>query len=604
MSVQPFHDTTVSTGGNTFEADGIRVEYPGAIYLYVERKNNANTNYYNLITLNGAAPDGVSINVIDPFRVFVDEGATSPYPAQTKPAVLLAGGKNVTYSYSEAPGGSQANALLVGGHGSNTLAGGTMMFANFIAADRIAQAKAHFAKTSGFDNVGQGLLNSRIDAVVAPANPAGIIGAKMTGSRGGLMMGGPGNNSFIAMGVGVYEMIGGSWMNSFNISPSFGGTPASYQIDGGPFGQSIMIVRVPFDETALFENAAVPDKHHPEFKALAVAGRLGPSAVAHGIETVKVIASPGSTIEFGDTSELNVQFSIEGGARLKYSGTPLPDVFDVNVRGPFFAKKDHFTVGALYTDPSAPTVLLPENPLVPGLRWTMFINPLSPSGRGAVTTWPDPIYTVTRTFGTNGRTQSISFSASDPDSSSITLDGKGASDTYTIELGVGGFMDILIDDSDTATRNLATVRLNEPDTTFTRATLTDNSLKTEFYTVPHYVLNIATLLREYPQYSNLSGYLEVHNSVFYSPTVSFGANTDLALEFSNKFQDFEIESARRRRRTSRSLSGFRIAAYQLVDGASANHIGVGIIIMAPRVSLSGFLRGSMIPMVRVPRSSY
>ena len=59
--------------------------------------------------------------------------------------------------------------------------------------------------------------------------------------------------------------------------------------------------------------------------------------------------------------------------------------------------------------------------------------------------------------------------------------------------------------------------------------------------MPHYVLNIATLLREYPQYSNLSGYLEVHNSVFYSPTVSFGANIDLALEFSNKFQDFEID---------------------------------------------------------------
>ena len=263
VTVQPFHDTTVRVGGNTFEADGIRVDYAGEILLYVERKNNANTNYYNLIALSGAAPDGVSINVIDPFRVFADEGAANPGPPQTKPAVLLVGGKNVIYSYSGAPDGSQANVLLVGGYGSNTLTGGTMTFGNFIPAERIGQAKAHFANASGFDGAGQGLINSRIDAVMAPANPAGIIGAKMTGSRGGLMMGGPGNNSFIATGAGVYEMIGGSWLNSFNISPSFGGGPATYQIDGGAYGQSSLIVRVPFDETVLFESRRGPRQISP-----------------------------------------------------------------------------------------------------------------------------------------------------------------------------------------------------------------------------------------------------------------------------------------------------------------------------------------------------
>ncbi len=114
VTVQPFHDLSVNIGGNTVEADGVRVDYPNEIYLFVERKNDLTTDYYNFVGLNGAAPDGVSINVIDPFRVFFDEGAVNPYPAQTKPGVLLAGGTNVVYRYSELFDGTQANALLVG----------------------------------------------------------------------------------------------------------------------------------------------------------------------------------------------------------------------------------------------------------------------------------------------------------------------------------------------------------------------------------------------------------------------------------------------------------------------------------------------------------
>ena len=548
VTVQPFHDLTVSSG-SSFEADGIRVDYPGGIDLYVERKNNNNTNYYNLIALDGTAPDRVSINVLDPFRVFADEGAANPSPGQTKPAVLLVGGGSVIYSYSEAPDGSQANALLVGGYGSNTLTGGTMTFGNFIPANRLAQAKSHFADGSGFDALGQGLINSQIDAAIAPANPAGVIGAKMTSSRGGLMMGGPGGNSFIAGGAGDYEMIGGSWVNSFNISPSFSGRPASYQIDGGPYGSSTVIVRVPFDETVLFENAAVPDKYDPEFKALSMVGRHGPSAVAHGIQTVKVVASPGSTIEFGDTSELNVKFSIEGGARLKFSGTAAPDVFDVSVLGPFVAKKDHFTSHGLFTDPAHPTELFPVNPLVPGISSTTPHDPLDPQRFGTAplylpTTWPDPVYTIKRTFGTNGRTLSIPFAVSDADASSIVLDGKASGDTYIVEQGVGGFLDITIDDSESATRNSATVRLREPDIVFSGAKLTDNSVKVEFYTVPHYVKNMATLMPDrYPDLFDLDGYLEALNSVYYSPTVLFGGNIDLGLEFSRKFLQFVIDRA-------------------------------------------------------------
>ena len=545
VTVQPFHDLSVDVGGgNIVEADGIRVDYPNEIYLFVERKNDATTDYYNLIGLNGAAPDAVSVNVIDPFRVFYDEGAPDPAPAQTKPGVLLVGGKDVVYRYSESGDGTNANALLVGGYGSNTLTGGTMTFGNLIPGDQIAEAKAHFADTSGYDGIGQGLINSVIDAAVAPVDPAGIIGATMTGSRGGLMFGGPGNNSFFATGAGAYEMVGGSWVNSFSIATSFAGGPATYEIDGGPFGQSSLVVRVPFNDVVTFENASVPDKYHPEFKALAVLGPAGPSATAHGIQTVKVIASPGSIVEFGDTSEVSAQFSIEGAAHLKFSGTAQPDVFDLDVAGIYFAKKNHFTVGDHFTAPSDPGVLLDVNPLVPGVGSTTipdlydgFIPQIY-----LPTRWADPIYTVKRVFGTNGRMQSIPFSASDADASSITLDGKGAGDTYNVEQGVGGFLNVTIDDADITTQNTATVRLRESDVVYTNATLTDNSLALGFYTLPTYRTNIATEMPiRYPQFYKLSGYLDWTDSVYYSPTVLFGANVDVGFEFAAKFQEFVVD---------------------------------------------------------------
>ena len=113
----------------------------------------------------------------------------------------------------------------------------------------------HFGDTSGYDAAGIALINSSINADVAPADPTGVIGATMTASHGGLMLGGAGNNSFIATGPGDYEMIGGPWINTFNISPSFDGVPATYEIDGGPFGQSQLVVRVPADENVTFENS-------------------------------------------------------------------------------------------------------------------------------------------------------------------------------------------------------------------------------------------------------------------------------------------------------------------------------------------------------------
>ncbi len=187
VTVTAFHDYNVGA----YLADGIRVDYAGEIDLYVERKNDVTTNYYNLIGIGGAVPDRASIAIFDPFRVFDDEGATNPAPAQTKPGVVLAGGKNVNYRYGETSDGTHATVLLAGGFGFSTLAGGTMEFGNFIPAARLDQAKQHFGNTTGFDPAGVALINSTIDAAVAPASVSGIVGSTMSAGRGGLMLGGP-----------------------------------------------------------------------------------------------------------------------------------------------------------------------------------------------------------------------------------------------------------------------------------------------------------------------------------------------------------------------------------------------------------------------------
>ena len=517
VTVQPFQDFTINSGG-TFVGDGIRVDYPTEIDLYVERKNDLTTNYYNLIGVNGVVPQGMSINVIDPFRLFKDEGAPEPEPAQTTPAVILVGGKNVAYKYSETSDGSHAKVLLAGGYGSNTLTGGTMEFGNFIPAARIDQAKQHFGDTSGFDAAGVGLINSTIDAAVAPANPAGIIGATMTASHGGLMFGGPGNNSFIATGAGAYEMIGGMWVNTFNITPSFDDVPATYQIDGGPFGQSQLVVRVPAGENVTFENSTVVDKYNPSFKALAVEANAGLSATAHGIQKVHIVATSGSSVAIGDTSELNIDFSISGGAHLTFGGTNAPDSFDVSTSGPFYGMKNHFSVPkfAYYYYPPAfggATV----GP-VPDIYGVLLPNRNS-----------DPIYYVTRTFGTNGKTQTIPFAVSDADASSIGLDGKGAKDTYNLTLGVGAFIDVAVEDSDTTTQNDLTVNVRDRALFNNQVTLTDNALHLDYYTLVDYLDAIPLVTYGNPEYYAFS------SSVHYTPSVMFGANENVTFASARAF---------------------------------------------------------------------
>ena len=115
VTVQPFYNTTL---GNTltYAADGIRVDYPNEIVFYVERKNDVTTNYYNFVGLDGTVPDGVSIEVIDPFRVFDDEGRRSHARADRPRRAARRRQKCRTTGTAKKPDGSQANVLLVGGY--------------------------------------------------------------------------------------------------------------------------------------------------------------------------------------------------------------------------------------------------------------------------------------------------------------------------------------------------------------------------------------------------------------------------------------------------------------------------------------------------------
>ena len=343
VTVQPFENFTVTSDG-TYVADGIRVDYPNEIDLYVERKDGTTTDYYNMIGVNGVVPSGTSVSISDPFRLFKDEGVPDPDPPQTKPGVLLVGGSSVVYGYSDSDDGSHANVLLAGGYGSNTLVGGSMEFGNFIPADRLDQAKAIFGDTSGFDATGANLINSAIDADVAPADPTGIIGATMTASRGGLMLGGPGANSFIATGPGNYDMIGGTWVNTFDISPSFNDVPATYQIDGGPYGQSQLVVRVPEDENVTFENSTVPDKYDPTLMALAVVGNAGLSATATRYSSGAHHREHG--VARGDRRYVGAEHRL-----LDFWRCPsdvwrhqCTDLFDVDTSGYFYDQQSHFPV--------------------------------------------------------------------------------------------------------------------------------------------------------------------------------------------------------------------------------------------------------------------
>ncbi len=508
VTVEPFTGFTV---GDDVD-DGIRVDYPGEIDLYVERKDGANSDYYNFVGISGTVPDGVTIGVTDPFRVFQDAGAPNPAPPQTTPGVLLAGGTDVSYRYDEESDGTHPDVLLAGGYGYSTLSGGTMEFGNFIPADRVGEAEGHFGDTSGYDATAQGLLNSEIQADIAPADPTGITGTTMIASHGGLMLGGPGDNSFVAAGPGDYDMIGGSWINSFTISPSFNGVPATYTIDGGG-GQSSLYVRVPAGDLADFEGGTDPDKYNPQYVVLDIYSNAGLFATANGISTVSAFAEPGSSVEVGDTSELNIDFKLAGSGSFIFGGSPGPDLFSMSASYVYYGTAERYQRDDLLIDFSG-NIIQPD----PGL--------------GVLPELDAPVFTINRTFGTNGRFQSIQLEAVDPLHTPITLDGRGGSDTYDVDLGLGNFSDIHINDSDATTRNSLVITPVATDLLFRQATVTDDAINFEFYTPLEY-----NYIPEPP-----NSYLIYYGaSVGYFPSVTFSGNVDPTLAGAGLFEQVVID---------------------------------------------------------------
>jgi MBG domain (YGX type)/Bacterial Ig-like domain (group 3)/Putative Ig domain/Dockerin type I domain len=548
ISVQPFYNYPVTSGN--YVADGIRVDYPNEIDLYVERKGGTTTDYYNLIGVNGTVPDDTAIDISDPFRVFKDDGVPDPSPAQTKPGVLLVGGSSTVYTYGEAADGSRANVLLVGGYGSNTLTGGTMEFGNFIPADRIQQAKDQFGDESGFDATGQALIGSTVDSAIEPPDPNGIIGATMTASRGGLMYGGLGANSFIANGPGAYQMIGGPWVDVFNISPSFQGVPATYTIDGGPGGGNSLVVRVPSGDMADFEDGMNPDPYDSTTVELDIFSNAGLFAIAVGIQNVSVQSQVGSTVVIGDTSELNINFTLAGEGQITFGGSAGPDQFNVSTVYNYQNFPDYYATARR----RLLSVLFPINTadgqangvedlatldgivvVPPGQTAPPASDGHEVIGSSSNYEVDPPIVTVARTFGTTGKSQSINLEADDPLNLSVTLDGRGGSDNYQIQTGLGSFFDIHVKDSDTTTRNTLTVTPNNRDLEYYQATITDDALAIQAYTP----LELITFPLVGPADTPEAHYYLA--SATYTPTISFSSNVDPTLAGASLFENLVVD---------------------------------------------------------------
>ncbi len=305
-------------------------------------------------------------------------------------------------------------------------------------------------------------------------------------------------------------MIGGAWVDTFNITPSYGGVAATYQIDGGGGDQDSLTARVPADENVTFENSPLADKYDPSFKALAVQANAGLSATAHGLRKVKIIANSGSSVTLGDTSELNIDFTISGSAHLIFGGTNAPDLFNVSATGDYYGQKNHFTVPKYGYDENG-VLHFPQNYgiVLPGRA-------------------PDPVYAITRTFGTNGRTQTIPFAVSDADASTIELNAGGASDTYDITMGVGSFVDVTVNDTDLSTQNVLTVDIRDSNLIKNIATLSDNALHLDYYSsvVFHDLI---------PRGINGDYVLSYTSSVHYLTSVYFQGNNNVTFASSVPF---------------------------------------------------------------------
>ena len=183
-----------------------------------------------------------------------------------------------------------------------------------------------------------------------------------------------------------------------------------------------------------------------------------------------------------------IDFNVTGSTNLTLGGSTAGTAFHVSGQGEYLANETHKYVPVF--SPNADS------------GWQLF--------RGSSDYAPDPTLTVDRTYANTGKTQTINFTVHDVDSSSIHLLGEGASDTFDIELGVGTFGNITVNDSDSSTEHPLTVGLHGSWLAPDGGEITDNSVQLRYFTLP---------TRDYTNFS-------FSTSVLYTPTVYYGPNID------------------------------------------------------------------------------
>jgi hypothetical protein len=222
---------------------------------------------------------------------------------------------------------------------------------------------------------------------------------------------------------------------------------------------------------------------------------------------------------------LDIDIAIRGSGTMKFGGSPQPDIFDVSTRYDVvgfygYGTRNHRTMAI-------------ESRYVNGDVYYLYPGDTrSPNDAGYVSEYKyvyvdGPFYSIFRTFGTNNRTQSIELNVGEVNSTSLVLDARGGADQYHVAVGLGSFLDIVMDDTDSTTQNSLLIDSRKLGFINHRAILTDNSLHLEFYT-PITAVNYG--LGRYVNYMSVS----------YSPTFYFGANSDVTFAAADPFVETTI----------------------------------------------------------------
>ena len=201
-------------------------------------------------------------------------------------------------------------------------------------------------------------------------------------------------------------------------------------------------------------------------------------------------------MDLGDTSQLNIQFSVTGSTNLALGGSPLPDTFDVTGTGEFYANENHASVDVLRSS---------ARRFIPGLsgRWYCLSGPRFVDCAHSAP--QEPLKSFNSRFTTPMRAPSRSTAAA-------------AATHTTWYLGLGTFGNITVADSDTTTRNTLIVGLHDPLVNLDQGELTDTSFQVRYFTPT--VFFLAPGLQPYGYFFTASA--------LYSPTVFCSTNVDIS----------------------------------------------------------------------------